>query len=45
MRDLIIRTSVLLFAIAMIAALLVKSNNRSSAMTLTPDNNPLLADW
>jgi peptidyl-dipeptidase Dcp len=45
MRDLIIRTLVLLFAIAMIAAILVKSDNHSSAMNLNPDNNPLLAKW
>jgi peptidyl-dipeptidase Dcp len=45
MRDLIIRTFALLFAIAMIAAILVKSNNHSSAMNLNPDNNPLLAKW
>jgi peptidyl-dipeptidase Dcp len=45
MRDLIIRTFALLFTIAMIAAILVKSNNHSSAMNLNPDNNPLLAKW
>ena len=45
MRDLIIRTFVLLFAIAMIAAILVKSDNHSSAMNLNADNNPLLAKW
>src|SRR3954451_16791085 len=45
MRDLIIRTFALLFAIAMIAAILVKSDNHSSAMNLNPDNNPLLAKW
>src|ERR1044072_5260688 len=45
MRDLIIRTFVLLFAIAMIAAILVKSDNHSSAMNVNPDNNPLLAKW
>ena len=45
MRDLIIRTFVLLFAIAMIAAILVKSDKHSSAMNLNPDNNPLLAKW
>jgi peptidyl-dipeptidase Dcp len=45
MRDLIIRTFVLLFASAMIAAILVKSDNHSSAMNLNPDNNPLLAKW
>ena len=45
MRDLIIRTFVLLFAIAMIAAILVKSDNNSSAMNLNADNNPLLAKW
>ncbi len=45
MRDLIIRTFVLLFASAMIAAILVKSDNHSSAMNLNADNNPLLAKW
>ena len=45
MRDLIIRTFVLLFAIAMIAAILVNSDNYSSAMNLNADNNPLLAKW
>src|ERR1044071_795308 len=45
MRDLIIRTFTLLFAIAMIAAILVNSDNHSSAMNLNPDNNPLLAKW
>ncbi|HEU4869437.1 MAG TPA: M3 family metallopeptidase [Pyrinomonadaceae bacterium] len=45
MRDLIIRTFVLLFAIAMIAAIFVKSDNYSSAMNLNADNNPLLAKW
>jgi len=45
MRDLIIRTSVLLFAIAMIAAIFVKSDNHSSAMNFNADNNPLLAKW
>jgi peptidyl-dipeptidase Dcp len=45
MRDLIIRTFALLFAIAMIAAILVKSDNHSSAMNVNPDNNPLLAKW
>ena len=45
MRVLIIRTFVLLFAFAMIAAILVKSDNHSSAMNLNADNNPLLAKW
>src|SRR5215470_5469865 len=45
MRDLIIRTFVLLFAVAMIAAIFVKTDNHSSAMNLNPDNNPLLAKW
>ena len=45
MRDLIIRTFVLLFAIAMIAAILVNPDNHSSAMNLNADNNPLLAKW
>jgi peptidyl-dipeptidase Dcp len=45
MRDLIIRTFVLLFAGAMVAAILVKSDNHSSAMNLNADNNPLLAKW
>src|SRR5215217_2023540 len=45
MRVLIIRTFALLFAIAMIAAILVKSDNHSSAMNLNADNNPLLAKW
>jgi len=45
MRDLIIRTFVLLFAIAMIAAIFVKSDNHSSAMNFNADNNPLLAKW
>ena len=45
MRDLITRTPVLLFTLAMIAAILVKSDNHSSAMKLNPENNPLLATW
>jgi peptidyl-dipeptidase Dcp len=45
MRDLIIRIFVLLFAIAMIAAILVNPDNYSSAMNLNADNNPLLAKW
>src|SRR4026208_414251 len=45
MRDLIIRTSALLFTIAMIAAILVNPDNHTSAMNLNPDNNPLLAKW
>src|ERR1051325_8704402 len=45
MHHLIIRTFVLLFASAMIAAVFVKSNNHSSAMNLNPENNPLLAKW
>lgn len=45
MRDLIIRTSVLLFAVTAITAALVKSDNHSSAMNLNPENNPLLANW
>jgi len=45
MRVLIIRTFALLFAIAMIAAILVNPDNHSSAMNLNPDNNPLLAKW
>src|ERR1041385_5996838 len=44
MRDLIIRTLVLLFAVATIAAF-VKSDNYSSAMNLNPETNPLLAKW
>ena len=45
MHHLIIRTFVLLFASAMIVAVLVKSDNHSSAMNLNPENNPLLAKW
>src|ERR1044072_2518308 len=45
MHDLIIRRPVLLFAIAMIAAILVNTINNSSAMNVNPDNNPLLAKW
>jgi peptidyl-dipeptidase Dcp len=45
MRDLIIRTLMLLFAVAVIAGILVKSDNHSSAMNLNTDNNPLLAKW
>src|SRR5690349_24340358 len=45
MHVLTIRTLVLLFAVATIAALFVKSDNHSSAMNLNPENNPLLAKW
>src|SRR6185369_8282305 len=46
MRDVIIRTLVLLFAITvMVAAVLVRSDNYSSAMNLNSENNPLLANW
>src|ERR1044072_5819874 len=44
MRDLIIRTSVLLFVVSTITAVLVKTDN-STAMNLNPENNPLLANW
>jgi len=43
MRDLIIRTFVLLVAIAMISTILVNTN--SSAMSVNIDENPLLAKW
>src|SRR5690348_3534335 len=43
MRDLIIRTLVLLFVVTTIAA--VKSANYSSAMNLNSENNPLLSKW
>src|SRR5215216_902046 len=43
MHDLIIRTLVLLVAIAMIATITVNTN--SSAMNVNPDNNPLLTKW
>src|ERR1051325_3792459 len=45
MHHLITRTFVVLFASAMIVAVLVKSDNHSSAMNLNPENNPLLAKW
>ena len=45
MRDLIIRSLVLLVTIAMIATILVNSTNNSSAMNVNTDNNPLLAKW
>src|ERR1043165_65074 len=45
MHVLTIRTLVLLFAVATIAALFFKSDNHSSAMNLNPENNPLLAKW
>ena len=45
MRDLIIRSLVLLVTIAMIAAIVVNTNNNSSAMNVNTDNNPLLAKW
>lgn len=44
MRDLIIRSFLLLFAAATITAILVNTNN-SSAMTTNTDANPLLAKW
>ena len=44
MRDLIIRSLVLLVTITMIAAIVVNTNN-SSAMNVNTDNNPLLAKW
>jgi peptidyl-dipeptidase Dcp len=45
MRTLIIHTFTLVFAITMIATILVNTHNNSSAMNLNPDNNPLLAKW
>jgi peptidyl-dipeptidase Dcp len=46
MRDLIIRSLVLLVTIAMIAAIFVNTTNNSSAMmNVNSDNNPLLANW
>ena len=45
MHVLTIRTLVLLFTVATIAALFFKSDNHSSAMNLNPENNPLLAKW
>lgn len=44
MHDLITRTLVLLVGVAMIAAIVVNTNN-SSAMNVNTDNNPLLAKW
>ena len=44
MRDLIIRSLVLLVTITMIAAIVVNTNNNSSAMNVNTDN-PLLAKW
>ncbi|HEX7331348.1 MAG TPA: M3 family metallopeptidase [Pyrinomonadaceae bacterium] len=44
MRDLIIRSLVLLVTIATIAAIVVNTNNNSSAMNVNIDN-PLLAKW
>ena len=45
MRDLIIRSIVLLITITMIAAILINPTNNSSAMNVNTDNNPLLAKW
>ena len=45
MRDLTIRSLVLLVTIMMIAAIVVNTTNNSSAMNLNTDNNPLLAKW
>ena len=45
MRDLMIRSLVLLVTIAMIATILVNTTNNSSAMNVNTDNNPLLAKW
>ena len=45
MRDLTIRSLVLLVTIAMIAAIVVNTTNNSSAMNVNSDNNPLLAKW
>ena len=44
MRDLIIRSLVLLVTITMLTVIVVNTNN-SSAMNVNPDNNPLLAKW
>src|SRR5215207_2949982 len=45
MCDLIIRSLVLLFAAATIAAVLVNTDNQTSAMNLNIEENPLLAKW
>jgi peptidyl-dipeptidase Dcp len=45
MRDLIIRSLVLLVATAMIAAILVNASDNSNAMTVNTEDNPLLAKW
>jgi peptidyl-dipeptidase Dcp len=45
MHDLIIRRPVLLVAIVTIATILVNTTNKSSAMNVNPDTNPLLAKW
>jgi peptidyl-dipeptidase Dcp len=45
MRDLIIRSLVLLVTITMIATILANTPNNSSAMNVNTDNNPLLAEW
>ena len=45
MRDLIIRTFVLLVATASITAIFVNPANNSSAMNVNTEDNPLLAKW
>ena len=45
MRDLIIRTFVLLAAAASISAIFVNTTNNSSAMNVNTEDNPLLAKW
>jgi len=45
MRDLIIRTFVLLVATASITAIFVNPVNNSSAMNVNTEDNPLLAKW